>query len=1071
MGSFFVRRPIVAMVISIVTVIAGLVAMLDLPVAQFPNIVPPEVRVTTMYTGADALTLEGAVATPIEQKANGVDNMIYMRSTSANDGQLELRVTFQTGTSSDMNNVLLQNRVSEATPGLPDEVQKMGVTVKKAMGMPFMVISLASPGGSLDADFLGNYATISVLDELARIPGIGDAKKMGSSDYALRIWLKPDHLARLGLTIGDINDAVRAQSTVNPAGLIGGEPAPAGQELTYSVRAKGRLTTPEEFGDIVVRETSDGAIIRLRDIARVELGVEAYTQLGRLNGKPAAVLTLFQAPGSNSLELAESVKNTMDRLSKDFPEDMTYEVSLDTTLPITASIEEIKHTLIEAVLLVLLVVFVFLQSWRATLIPLLTVPVSLIGAFILFPALGFSINTLSLFGLVLAIGLVVDDAIVVVEAVEHHIEHGLSPRDATVQAMKEVSGPVIAIALVLSGVFIPVAFLGGITGSMYQQFALTIALSMTFSAINALSLSPALCAKMLRPRSESGGLLNRFFGAFNRGFDRTTAKYTSVTRGLIRKSILGLGLFLVCASAAGGLGLKVPTGFVPEEDQGYFFVDVRLPPPASLQRTDQVARHIDAMLAETEGIESFNTMVGYSLLSSTVAPFNGAYFVQLKPWKERSGEGLHASEIIARLNKKFSEIAAAQVFATPPPAIPGIGNGGGFSLMVQAPGSASIEELGKQTRAFIQAAKERPEIGGAVTLFDSEVPQIFLDVDREKMMRQGVAPASVYGTLQAFMGGAYVNDFNRFGRQWRVYVSAEPEYRNRVEEVDAFFVKNKEGAMVPLSSLTSPSPVSGPNMVTRFNLKRSAEILGQGAPGVASGIVLETLQDVANKTLPEGWGIAWNNMSYQERQAPPAGPVFALAVLFVFLILAAQYESWSLPFSVLLVVPAGVAGAFLALILAKLPFDVYGQVGLIMLVGLSAKNAILIVEFAKMEYEKGASARDAALTAARLRLRPILMTAFAFIFGCVPLLRASGAGAASRVSMGTVVVFGSIAATFIGIFLTPALFVIVQSLVEKLSGGRPPAPLATSQESAHTPPDHTPPGHAPPDSSLSEEPV
>jgi HAE1 family hydrophobic/amphiphilic exporter-1 len=643
--------------------------------------------------------------------------------------------------------------------------------------------------------------------------------------------------------------------------------------------------------------------------------------------------------------------------------------------------------------------------------------------------------------------LVVDDAIVVVEAVEHHIEHGLSPRDATIQAMKEVSGPVIAIALVLSGVFVPVAFLGGITGSMYQQFALTIALSMIFSAINALTLSPALCARLLKPKDPAAKktLLGRFFGGFNRGFDAMTSGYTKVTSGLVRKTLLGVALFGVCAAGAGGLGSMVSTGFVPEEDQGYFLMDVRLPPPASLQRTDEVAREIDAILAETKGIKTFNTLVGYSLLSSTVASFNTGYFVQLEPWEDRHGDEMTAAAIIRRLNVRFSRIPGAQVFATAPPAIPGIGNGGGFSFMLQAPGSASAEELGKTTKAFIAAAKKRPEIAGAVTLFDAEVPQVFIDVDREKMLRQGVAASDVYGTLQAFMGGIYVNDFNRFGRQWRVYVSAEPEYRNRIEEVESFFVKNAAGDMVPLSTLTKASTVLGPNLVTRFNLRRSAEVLGQGKPGVATGTVLEVLEDVGKKVLPEGYTIAWNNMSYQEKKAPPAGPVFALAVLFVFLILAAQYESWSLPFSVLLVVPAGVMGAMLALLLAKMPFDVFGQVGLIMLVGLSAKNAILIVEFAKMEYDKGKNAIDAAISGAKLRLRPILMTAFAFIFGCVPLLRAEGAGAASRVSMGIVVVYGSIAATFIGIFLTPALFVMVQSTVERLSGGRRPTTEPTPE--------------------------
>jgi len=1053
-GSFFVQRPIVAIVLSIVIVIAGLVAMGSLPIAQFPDIVPPEVTVNTTFNGADAVTLEQSVATPIEQKSNGVDNMIYMRSTSANDGQLEVRVTFESGTDPDMNNVFLQNRVSEATPGLPEDVKKFGVTVKKSMGMPFMVISLKSEDGNLDANFLGNYATINVIDELARIPGVGRVQKMGSADYALRVWLKPDHLARLGLTIQDIAGALQAQNVVNPAGLIGGEPAPPGQELTYSVRAQGRLTTPEEFSNIIVREDSDGSIVRMGDVARVELGVESYTQIGRLNGESAAVVLIYQAPGSNSLALAKAVFDTMEGLAKDFPTGVAYEVSLDTTLPVTAGIEGIEHTLIEAVVLVLLVVFVFLQSWRATLIPLLTVPVSLIGAFILFPVLGFSINTLSLFGLVLAIGLVVDDAIVVVEAVEHHIEHGLSPREATIKAMQEVSGPVIAIALVLSGVFLPVAFLGGITGSMYKQFALTIALSVVVSAVSALTLSPALCSRLLKPRTSPTGIIGkvlaRLFTGFNQGFDAATNGYVRATQGILARSIIGIALVAFFAVAAGWLGTKVSTGFVPEEDQGYFFVDVRLPPPASLQRTDEMAREIDHILSETEGVKTFNTLVGYSLLSSTVAPFNAGYFVQLESWEERHGEEMTAAAIIHRLNQRFSRIAGAQVFATAPPAIPGIGTGSGFSFMLQAAGSATTEDLGQQARALIEAVTARPEIASAVTLFDASVPQVFVEVDREKMMRQGVSPEAVYSTLQAFMGGLYVNDFNRFGRQWRVYVSAEPEYRNRMEEIESFFVRNDQGIMVPLASLVSSQPVVGPNLVTRFNLKRSAEIIGQGNIGVASGRVLEVLEEVAGEVLPEGWSIAFNNMSFQEKRAPSAGPVFALAVLFVFLILAAQYESWSLPFSVLLVVPAGVMGAFIALLLANMPFDVFGQVGLIMLVGLSAKNAILIVEFAKVEYEKGKSATDAALAAARLRLRPILMTAFAFILGCVPLLRAHGAGAASRISMGMVVVWGSTAATFIGIFLTPAMFVIVQTLVEKLSGGRPaPVTPAAPTEDSH----------------------
>jgi len=656
-----------------------------------------------------------------------------------------------------------------------------------------------------------------------------------------------------------------------------------------------------------------------------------------------------------------------------------------------------------------------------------------------FPMLGFSINTISLFGMVLAIGLVVDDAIVVVEAVEHHIEHGMSPKDATIQAMKEVSGPVIAIALVLSAVFVPVAFMGGITGMMYQQFAVTIALSMILSAVNALTLSPALCALLLKPRDKTKkNLLTRFYGAFNRGFDSATGKYVGIAGVLSRKAVLGIGLFLICSVSAGGLATKVPGAFVPEEDQGYLFLNVKLPPPASLQRSDELCRQVDDILAKTEGIKSFNTVVGYSVFSGSASPFNGFYFVQLEPWEERKGPALSASAIARKLNMTFAKLSAAEVVAVPPPAIPGIGNGGGFSTMLQAPGGASVEELATELDKFIAALRKRPEIAGAFSLYDARVPQVFVDVDRDKMLRQGVEPSALYGTLQTFMGSAYINDFNRFGRQWRVYLSAEPEYRARAEEIDSFFVRNKDGQMVPLSSMVTAKTITGPDTVVRFNLLRSAEIMGAGMPGVASGTVLQTVDQVAKEVLPDGYQLSYNGMSFQERRAPPAGPTFAMAVVFVFLILAAQYESWALPFSVLLVVPAGVAGAMLALLLSKLPFDVFGQVGLIMLVGLSAKNAILIVEFAKLEHDRGLSILDAALSAAKLRLRPILMTAFAFILGCIPLLRATGAGAASRVSMGTVVVYGSLVATFIGIFLTPSLFVIVESLVAKFKPHKAP---------------------------------
>jgi len=1030
-AAFFIKRPVFAIVLSIVVVLVGVVAMRGLPVAQFPNIVPPVVKVTASYPGADALTIEQSAATPLEQKLNGVDNALYIRSINANDGTMAIEVTFEVGTDIDTDNVLTQNRVTEGSASLPSEVKASGVTVKKSLGAPMMVVSMYSPNGTYDKDFIGNYATINVVDSLSRIPGVGQVNLFGSSDYSMRVWVKPDRLARLGLTVGDLRTAVQRQNTVNPAGQIGGEPAPTGQEFTYAVRAQGRLVTAEEFGEVVVRENAEGSVVRLKDVARIELGTVSYLQRARYNGKPATLVTIFQSPGSNALAVAESIREAMKEQSTRFPEDLAYAVSLDTTLSVEEGIDEIVHTLFEATILVILVVYLFLQNLRATLIPLLTVPVSLVGAFALFPLLGFSINTLSLLGLVLAIGLVVDDAIVVVEAVEHHIEKGHSPLEATELAMKEVSGPVVAIAVVLSAVFIPVAFLGGITGQLYKQFALTIAISVMISEFNALTLSPALCALLLRPRTKSNGVLARAFGAFNRAFDRATEAYVRVTARLVRKLVVSAVLMLTLLGGAAFLGKRLPGGFVPAEDQGYFFLNVQLPPAASLQRTDDVCKKVEEILQATEGVQSVDTVAGYSLLSSTSGSYAGFFFVQLKPWSERKAPGLALGPIVRKVNAELAAIPEAQVVAFPPPAIPGIGSAGGFSLQLQDRVGGTPEALEEMAEKFLAAARKRPEIGSAFTLFSAKVPQLFVKVDRDKMMKQGVDPAELYGTLQAFMGASYLNDFNRFGRQWRVFLSAEPEYRMRAEEIGNFFVRSRSGNMVPLSSLTEVTTTNGPDSTVRFNLARSAEISGAPAPGYSSAQAMAALDEVAKTTLTPEYGHSWSNLSYQEQKAPPAGPTFAIALLFVFLILAAQYESWSLPFSVLLVVPAAVVGAFVGLLATRLPFDVFGQIGLIMLVGLAAKNAILIVEFAKAEHESGKELIDATLSAAKLRLRPILMTAFAFILGCLPLIRATGAGSAARHSMGTVVVYGSLAATFIGIFLTPALFVLVESLVSR----------------------------------------
>lgn len=1039
---FFVRRPIVAIVISIVTVLLGVVAMSRLPIAQYPDIVPPEIVVNATYTGADAITLEQSVATPIEQQVNGVDYMLYLRSVNANDGTMALRVSFAVETNIDMDNVLVQNRVNQADASLPADVRNFGVTVKKSTSNPLLLFSIYSPNGSYDDRFLGNYANINIVDQLKRVPGVGDVVIFGTSDYAMRIWVRPDQLTRLGLTVSDLVDAVKKQNAVNPSGKIGGEPAPPGQELTWSVRAQGRLVTAEQFGDVVVRSDPSGAQVRLKDVARIELGALNYNQRGRLNGKPAAIIGVYQIPGSNALQLAAGLKRVMDELKGRFPADLAYSTSLDTTLAVSEGIVEIQHTLVEAMLLVILVVFLFLQSWRATLIPLLTVPVSLVGAFMLFPLLGFSINTLSLFGLILAIGLVVDDAIVVVEAVQHHIEHGMSPRDATVKAMQEVAGPVVAIALVLSAVFIPVAFVPGITGRMYQQFALTIAISVVISAINALTLSPALAALLLKPAGASQGLLARFFAAFNRGFEATTQRYVGLTGSAVRKTARTLLMLVAFTAAAALLGWRLPVGFVPDEDQGYLFVNVQLPDAASMERTDAVCKQVEAVLEDTPGVGDYNTVAGYSLISQSSSTYNAFFFVSLEPWHHRKTPETDFKAIVASLNRRLGAIPGAQIFAFLPPAIPGIGTGGGFSFMLQDRSGGSVELLAAETQRFIEAARQRPELQGVFSPFRAAVPQIYANVDRDKALKQGVDLSSLYTTLQAFMGGAYVNDFNRFGRQWKVFLQAEPEFRRRAEDIGAFYVRNAGGDMVPLSTLVETRDVQGPEFTTRFNLYRAAEITGSAAPGYSSGDALAALEELA-RTLPPEMGYAWNAMSYQEKTSAGGAAVFVLAVLMVFLILAAQYESWTLPFSVLLGTPLAVFGAFLGLLMRGFELNVFGQIGLVMLIGLAAKNAILIVEFAKLELEQGKPLVEAALNGARLRLRPILMTSFAFILGCVPLWRATGAGAISRQQLGTAVIMGMLVATLVGIFLVPVLFVVIERLTHR--GGTPapePAPPA-----------------------------
>ena len=1052
MSEFFVRRPIVAIVIAILMVLIGGVCLLTLPIAQYPQIAPPEIQVQTHYTGADALTIEQSVAAPIEQQMSGVDNMNYMYSINANSGDLRLIVNFDVATDPNIDHVLTQIRVAQAQSQLPADVNNYGVTVKKSTTAPLMLVSLYSPHGTYDNIFLANYGYINLFDQLTRLPGIGNVQIFGAGQYAMRLWVKPDQLAKLGITVPDIISAVQKQNTVNPAGQIGGEPIPSGQKFTYTVRAQGRLQTPAQFGEIVVRANPDGSFVRVKDIARIDLGAQTYNLRGRLNGRPAAILALYQLPGTNAVKAAQSVRKAMTQAKERFPADIDYVVSLDQTLSVTEGMQEILKTLLEALALVVLVVFIFLQGWRATLIPLCAVPVSLIGTFVLFPLFGFSINTLSLFGLVLAIGLVVDDAIVVVEAVERHIEEGMPPREATLQAMREVSGPVIGIALVLSAVFIPTAFLPGITGRLYQQFALTIAISVILSAFNALSLSPALSSILLRPREKTRGPLGWFYDRFNRVFSRATHGYVNWSHFAIRKAALSFALLAVVAVGAGLFGSRLPSAFLPEEDQGYVFLALQLPDASSLERTDQAARKIEAILKKIPGVQYTTSVVGFSLLSLVQNTYSAFFFVTFKPWSERTRPEEQYTAIKANINKELAGITDGLAFAFPPPAIPGVGTSGGFQFLLEDRAGKDVAFLANNLQTFLAAARKRPELGTLIPTFLPNVPQVLVNVDRDKVIKQGIDLAQVYQTLQTFMGGFFVNYFNRFGRTWQVYIEAEGDYRTDAKNVGQFFVRNSSGDPVPLDAISTISNIAGPEFTLRYNEYRSAQINGSAAPGYSSNQAMNALEEVFRQTMPNDMGYDYLGISYQEKRAQQGvSPtlVFGMSLIFVFLILAALYESWSLPFSVLLGTPVAVFGAFLTLWLRGMQNNIYAQIGLIMLIGLAAKNAILIVEFAKDEYEKGKPLIDAALEGSRLRLRPILMTSFAFIFGCLPLWFASGSGAVARRILGSTVIGGMVAASGIAIFLIPVTFYVIERFFagrkgrsagqeKKPSGEKPP---------------------------------
>jgi HAE1 family hydrophobic/amphiphilic exporter-1 len=1030
MAEFFIRRPIVAIVISILTIIVGLISLKRLPISEYPPVSPTLVQVTTTYRGAAAEAVMQSVATPIESKVNGVDKLLYIQSYNANDGKLTLNVYFDVGTDVDIMQVNTQNRVGQAEAQLPDAVKREGVVVNRSSPDILMVVALASPHGTYDAIFLGNYCDINLVDSIKRVRGVGDVKNFTAQDYTMRLWLRPDRLASFGLTPADIKDAINEQNAQSPAGRIGAEPAPAGQESQFNVRTLGLLKDPKQFEEIIIRSNPDGSQVKVRDVGRVELGAQTYDLRARLNNSPAGAIGIYLAPGANALETAANVKRILAEARERFPADMDYDITLDSTLPIKASMDEIVHTLLEAVALVLIVVFVFLQSFRATIIPMCTVPVSLLGAFIMFPVLGFSINVLTMFGLVLAIGIVVDDAIVVVEAVQHHLEHGKTPVEATRQAMKEVSGPVVAIGLVLCAVFVPVAFMAGVTGQLYKQFALTIAVAVVFSVINALTLSPALCAMLLRKPTPGRGPIARFFKWFNRTFDRIGHGYGHFVGVLSRKAARSMLLLVFVVAGIWGVGKFVPGGFIPDEDKGYLFVAVQLPEGASLQRTDEALKQVEAVVEKTEGVRSAVALAGMNILNSLNFPNSALMFVGLKPWKERKDAKLHAKALADHWTAQFASIPGCRAMAFGPPPLPGYGNVSGFSMQLQDRSGGSIQQLAAFVQQFTDAIKKRPEISRLSTAFDPASPQLKVELDREKARTLGVPVDVIFATLQTYLSGLYVNDFVRFGRVYKVFLQAEPQFTDKPKDIGQFYVRNATGQMVPLSTLVTVSKMSGPNFVTRFNLYNAAEIMGASAPGYSSGQAIKAVEEVM-KAMPPEVAYEWSGLTLQEKKSEGQAPIiFGMAVLFVFLLLAAQYESWGLPFAVLLATPTVILGTLIGMLVRHFDLNVYAQIGLVMLIGLSAKNAILIVEFARMRHEEGLGVLEAAIEGSRLRLRPILMTSFAFILGCIPLMLASGSGAAARSTMGTGVVFGMTIATGVGLFIIPVCYVFVQRITE-----------------------------------------
>jgi len=1045
MSLFFIDRPKFAFVISIVICIAGLIAMMTLPITQYPDITPPVVQVSTSYPGASAEIVEATVAQPIEDRVNGVDDMIYMSSQSANDGSMVLKVTFEVGTDPDIAAVNVQNRVSLAMPQLPEEVTRQGVTTQKQSTNMLLIVNLLSPDGTFDSLFLSNYATINIRDELKRIPGVGDATILGALDYGMRMWLDVQRMASLGISTADVESAIREQNVQVPAGQIGGPPSRGDQQFQYSIQTQGRLSDVDQFNNIIVRANADGSTVRIRDLARVELGAQTYSSYGQLNGGPSTILAVYQQPGASALEVADAVKATMARLATRFPEDLEYTILYDTTNFVKASINEVIETLFIAVALVILVTYIFLQDVRSTLIPSITIPVSLIGTFAALAAIGFTINTITLFALILAIGIVVDDAIVVVENVQRKLAEGMTPRDATRSTMKEVSGPIVATTLVLLAVFVPVAFMPGITGQLYQQFAVTLAVAVSISSVNALSLSPALAVSLLRAGETKPGLVFRWF---NRGFDGLQGGYVRAVTLFVRRAVVVALIFagLVAATYFGFVGL--PTSFLPEEDQGFIMVDVQLPDAAALARTEEVVNRVEDILLDTPGVTDVLSVGGFSLLSGAVSSNAALGIAILAPWDERTTPETRFNAIIGSMRARLAAIPQANVIAFNVPAIPGLGTSGGFDFQLQDIAGSTPQALASALRSLLFQANQQPELKNVYSTFRADVPQIWLDLDRDKAKKQGIPLTEIFATLQTQLGSLYVNDFNKFGRVYRVMLQAETTYRSDPTDIQRLYVRNRDGAMVPLSTLVRISSVLGPETTRRYNLFRAAQVNGEAADGYSSGDAVAAMERVSAIALPDGFGFEWSGITRQELEAGGLVLViFGLAIVFVYLFLVAQYESWSLPLSVMLSVPVAALGAVIGLTIAGLENDIYAQIGIVLLIGLSTKNAILIVEFAKTRREQGDGIADAALTAARLRFRAIMMTAFSFILGIVPLLVATGAGAGSRRSLGTTVFSGMLMAAVVGTLLVPVFYFAIQWLAERTTGKRPTTPAADAPSS------------------------